>query len=84
MANAYREVTGIGQHVDVSAQESIIRLSLNAIPFYEMAGTVFRREGRKRMLVRNSPITQIWPVKDGFIDFMLKQVEGGGPAKKDG
>lgn len=76
VAEAGRQAFGFGQHVDVSVQESVIKLSLNAIPFYEMAGTIFRREGCKRMLVRNSPITQVWPCKDGFIDFML----GGGPA----
>lgn len=66
MALYYRNKTGEGQHVDVSAQECVERLADQQInhPWDTQKRLMTRNE-------RNAPITYMWRCKDGFITFNL-------------
>lgn len=72
VAHFYRETSGVGQHVDVSAQECVLWEIANAIPLYELNGNILKREGsflsgrwtgtRQRLL---------WKCRDGYVLFYI-------------
>ncbi|MBI2848069.1 MAG: CoA transferase [Chloroflexi bacterium] len=67
-----REKTGIGQHVDVSIQESVQQTLLNAPQFWETRGVILRREGPFRTgLTVQSAHRQVWACKDGHVVFAI-------------
>ena len=68
----HREMTGEGQHVDVSIQESVARCTTQA----HTAGWDMAKEIRRRgqLLL----ISEIWPCKDGYVAFRY----WGGPYAK--
>jgi crotonobetainyl-CoA:carnitine CoA-transferase CaiB-like acyl-CoA transferase len=74
MAYYYRETTGKGQHVDVSAQHSITWTTLGyAWPF--LAGISLSRVGQFRVgLSSEAKQRQLWQCRDGFVSF---QIYGG-------
>lgn len=57
------EVTGRGEHVDVSAQESVVMAMENAIQFFELEGTVRKRYGGQQRQAGSG----VFPCKDGYI-----------------
>jgi len=72
IAHYYREISGIGQYVDVSAQQCVLWELANAIPLWELNRIILKREGsylsgrwtgtRQRLL---------WPCKDGYVIFYV-------------
>jgi crotonobetainyl-CoA:carnitine CoA-transferase CaiB-like acyl-CoA transferase len=69
----YREVSGEGQHVDVSMQESVVWTLMNAIQFWDMMKFNMFRGGSKRRM--GGPVARVlYPCKDGHMSFLI----GGG------
>ncbi len=65
----HRGVTGEGQHVDVSAQASVLPCTVNAIPFWEMNGVILGRAGHYRVGLTAAKQRQLWECKDGYVIF---------------
>jgi crotonobetainyl-CoA:carnitine CoA-transferase CaiB-like acyl-CoA transferase len=70
IAYYHRETTGEGQHVDVSRQQSAAWFLADAIPFWELAGTILKRMGVFR-LANKSIQRQVWQCKDGYVFFFM-------------
>jgi crotonobetainyl-CoA:carnitine CoA-transferase CaiB-like acyl-CoA transferase len=65
-----RESTGLGQHVDVSMQQSAAWFQANAIPTYELNGTILKRAGAFRAGMSTQVAQrQVWRCKDGYVFF---------------
>jgi crotonobetainyl-CoA:carnitine CoA-transferase CaiB-like acyl-CoA transferase len=74
-----REVTGRGQHVDVSLQEVMLMPNMSTPAHYAVTGFVGTRMGPGyRVGTMFQP--EIWPCRDGFVSFALR----GGPARIPG
>jgi len=70
IAYYHREMTGEGQQVDISRQQSTAWFLANAIPLWELSGVVLKRAGAFRWTV-NSTQRQVWQCKDGFVFFFM-------------
>lgn len=67
-----RQHTGEGQHIDVSAQESVIVNSFQAVPFWELNQTNLKRVGPYRTgLTAGVKQRQTWPCRDSFVNFSI-------------
>lgn len=68
-----RGATGRGQHVDVSAQASVVAALANAPAFWDMEGTVPTRAGAfmTGRSVHGARYRVFWPCKDGYLNFIL-------------
>ncbi|MFC1532633.1 CaiB/BaiF CoA transferase family protein [Thermodesulfobacteriota bacterium] len=66
-----RGLTGEGQHVDVSAMESILWVAERAVPYWDASRTEFKRSGRV-MQRELYPIPSIWECKDGYVSFSIQ------------
>lgn len=64
-----RGASGRGQHVDVSAQASLLTSTVNAIPFWLLGGTVLGRSGAYRSGLTAARQRQLWQSKDGYVIF---------------
>ena len=70
MAYYNREMTGEGQHVDVSMQQSAAWFQANAVPSWELNNVILRRSGAFRAGMSTSVSQrQVWPCKDGYVFF---------------
>ncbi|MFC1820256.1 CaiB/BaiF CoA transferase family protein [Thermodesulfobacteriota bacterium] len=69
IAHHYRELTGVGQHVDVSMMESCIQGLHLVIPSW--LSTKFEVKRMGRMGVRAPHTPYIWQCKDGYITFLI-------------
>ena len=81
IAHHHRQLTGLGQHVDVSAQAAILPMLVQAPNFWEMLGVNPNRHG-PFLTGRNShgaSLRNIWPCRDGYITFAIY----GGPAGRN-
>ena len=68
----YRDVSGEGQHIDVSIQASVIRDMMNAPLFWEADGVNLGRTGPFRIgLSLSTGQRVIWKCKDGEITFFF-------------
>ena len=69
----HRAATGRGQHVDVSAQASVIAALANAPTFWDLEGTVPTRAGALMTgrSVHGASYRVFWPAKDGYFNFIL-------------
>lgn len=78
IAHLHRQLTGRGQHVDVSAQASLQPVLVQAPLFSDMLGQMPMRGGPylTGRNVNSAPIRNIWPCRDGYVTFALY----GGPA----
>ncbi|UCC61279.1 MAG: CoA transferase [Dehalococcoidia bacterium] len=66
----YREVSGEGQHVDVSMQESVAWTLMNVIQFWDLMTFNMFRGGSTRMM--GTPRFRVaFPCKDGFVAFLI-------------
>lgn len=74
----HRNVTGEGQHVDVSAQAAVICGLAHAPAFWDITRTVPRRDGYylTGRSVTGAKMRVIWPTRDGYVNFIIY----GGPA----
>ena len=75
MAHMQRVLTGKGQHVDVSCQESMTRALANAPQSYALEGAIIGRQGAYRQTGSATYMRLTWPCKDGYVNF---QFSGGG------
>jgi crotonobetainyl-CoA:carnitine CoA-transferase CaiB-like acyl-CoA transferase len=68
IAHYYRELSGEGQHVDVSLQESVIPIISGEMDWWFMQHNSKHREGAT---VHRGRVTEheIWPAKDGYVNF---------------
>jgi crotonobetainyl-CoA:carnitine CoA-transferase CaiB-like acyl-CoA transferase len=65
-----REKTGDGQHIDVSMQQSAAWFQANAVPTYELTGTLLKRAGSFRAGMSTQVAQrQVWRCKDGYVFF---------------
>lgn len=72
IAHYHREITGEGQHVDVSIQQSFTHGLLGAVAFWELASTTLKRAGQARTGWTMGPTPrQTWKCKDGFVAFFI-------------
>jgi crotonobetainyl-CoA:carnitine CoA-transferase CaiB-like acyl-CoA transferase len=70
VAYYHREKTGLGQHVDVSMQQSAAWFQANAIPTYELNGSILKRAGAFRAGMSTQVAQrQVWRCKDGYVFF---------------
>lgn len=70
VAYYHRENTGLGQHVDVSMQQSAAWFQANAIPTFELNGTILKRAGAFRAGMSSQVAQrQVWPCRDGYVFF---------------
>jgi crotonobetainyl-CoA:carnitine CoA-transferase CaiB-like acyl-CoA transferase len=68
----YREISGEGQHVDVSIQASVAKDMMNAPLFWETAGVNLGRAGPFRIgLSLSAGQRAIWKCKDGEVSFFF-------------
>jgi benzylsuccinate CoA-transferase BbsE subunit len=72
VAYYYRQTSGEGQHVDVSAQQCVLWEIANAIPLWELNHTVLKREG-SYMAGRWTGTKQrlLWECRDGYVLFYI-------------
>ena len=72
IAHYYRQISGMGQHVDVSAQQCVLWELANAISLWELNQTILRRAG-SYLSGRWTGINQrlLWPCKDGYVIFYV-------------
>jgi benzylsuccinate CoA-transferase BbsE subunit len=72
VAHYYRETSGEGQHVDVSAQECVLWEIANAIPLWELNQSILRRAG-SYMTGRWTGTKQrlLWKCQDGYVLFYV-------------
>jgi benzylsuccinate CoA-transferase BbsE subunit/naphthyl-2-methylsuccinate CoA transferase subunit len=79
----YREKTGIGQHVDVSAYQCQIVVPLNTIPFWELRNLNVARDGIYRgSLGEASRIRYLWKCKDGYAIVLIYGSKMGAKSNK--
>jgi crotonobetainyl-CoA:carnitine CoA-transferase CaiB-like acyl-CoA transferase len=72
IAYFYRERTGQGQHVDVSAQECVLWELSNAVPLWELNHKILKRAG-SYLSGRWTDTKQklLWRCKDGYVIFYI-------------
>ena len=78
LAHTHREITGQGQHVDVSCQQAVAKVLANAPQSWDIEKVLIKRQGAFRQTSADTLARISWRCKDGFINFML---QGGTVAK---
>jgi len=83
-AHHYRQLTGEGQWVDVSAQQALIITNLQNQQYWNLAGFNPKRAGP---CVHRSGVTwayqrRIWQCQDGFVCFILMAGATGAPGNE--
>lgn len=78
MAYYHREVSGEGQHVDVSAQASLLWACSIAPSFYDYNGEIPKRAGAfiTGRSITGAKMRAVSPCKDGYVNYIIY----GGPA----
>jgi len=72
VAYYHREMTGEGQQVDVSMQQSAGWFQANAVPMWEISGVILRRAGAFRAgMSKDVGQRQVWHCKDGYVFFTV-------------
>lgn len=66
-----RERTGVGQHVDVSMQQSAAWFLANIIPILELNNKVIMRSGIFRLGNTNTIQRQVWSCQDGYVFYFM-------------
>ncbi|MBI4334417.1 MAG: CoA transferase [Chloroflexi bacterium] len=83
LALYHREISGEGQHVDVSVQESVLFIPMNAHLFWDLNKKMLRRSGSYRTGLSTDAVQQlVWPCKDGYITFALMGGAYGAPSNR--
>ncbi|MFC1532154.1 CaiB/BaiF CoA transferase family protein [Thermodesulfobacteriota bacterium] len=68
VAHYYRGATGEGQHIDVSAMESVAWSTHNFLPPWDASKTAVQRTGTS-MTASGFKTPNIWKCKDGYVSF---------------
>jgi benzylsuccinate CoA-transferase BbsE subunit len=78
IALSHRSAGGQGQHVDVSAQASVVAALAHAPTFFDILGETPSRAGSciTGRSVHGAAYRAFWPCQDGYINFVIY----GGPA----
>jgi crotonobetainyl-CoA:carnitine CoA-transferase CaiB-like acyl-CoA transferase len=71
LAHYHKRMTGEGQHVDVSLQQSAAWFLAQTIPHWEVDKIILGRVGTFRTSSRGTLQRQVWPCKDGYIFFFM-------------
>lgn len=66
----YREVSGEGQHIDVSMQESVLWTTLQLVQFWDMMKLNLFRAGSRRSM-GTALFRLAFPCKDGHVGFLI-------------
>lgn len=66
----YRELSGEGQHVDVSMQESVLWTTLLLVQFWDMMKINLFRAGSRRSM-GTALFRLAFPCKDGYVGFLI-------------
>ncbi len=80
----HRQLTGDGQYVDVSAQDSLAVVNLQNQQYWNLARFNPKRAGSAQMLsgVRWSRQKRLWKCRDGFVIFIISSGHMGAPGNK--
>ena len=76
IAHTHRQLTGEGQHVDVSCQQAVARTLAHAPQYWDLEQTILRRMGAYRESAGGTYTRINWPCQDGYVNFQ----PGGGTA----
>jgi crotonobetainyl-CoA:carnitine CoA-transferase CaiB-like acyl-CoA transferase len=72
VAHYYRELSGVGQWVDTSAQASLVYATMDAPLYWEAVGTISRREGANRYRPVTGAVVKVcWHCKNGYVVFVV-------------
>ncbi|UCG66833.1 MAG: CoA transferase [Deltaproteobacteria bacterium] len=85
MALFHRQITGVGQHVDVSSQASVA-WSADTYPFsWEANGTIAKRVGNAIALrsVKGAVMRAAYPCKDGYICWLIYGARAGAVTNRE-
>jgi len=74
--------SGIGQHVDVSAQATITWLVSELIPFWTFQGQEMKRAGGAMTRTGGLKVPTIIPCKDGYIGYLIQAGQPGAERNK--
>jgi benzylsuccinate CoA-transferase BbsE subunit len=77
IANFHRELTGEGQQVDVSMQESIVIALFHTLPSWDLNKTIVTRIGPSIVRAGSTRKTDCFPCKDGFIAWEINTGQQG-------
>ncbi len=79
MAHHYRQQTGEGQHVDVSAQACLLWAFSHAHTFWDLNRHVEKRAGSfmTGRSITGAKMRVFWPCKDGYLNFIIYGGEAG-------
>lgn len=66
IAHYYRQLTGSGQHVDVSIEEAMVWTTMYAVPYWHTAQRLFPRSGNLQTRY-GSTYRLMFPCKDGYV-----------------
>ena len=72
-----RELRDKGQHVDVSAMETIAWIGVEAFPFWFALAYNKRRVGSKITRSGGIDVPQIWQSKDGYVSYLVQMGRPG-------
>ena len=74
IAHTHRQLTGEGQHADVSCQQAVARTLAHAPQYWDLEQTILRRMGAYRESAGGTFTRINWPCRDGYVNF---QPSGG-------
>ncbi len=81
IAHYYRETTGEGQHVDVSAQECVTLEMFNAPQFWDINRINLKRQGAWRQYGPHR-VESLYPCKDGYIQYSILGGRSGAESQR--
>jgi crotonobetainyl-CoA:carnitine CoA-transferase CaiB-like acyl-CoA transferase len=67
IALTHRQLTGCGQHVDVSIQAAVARFSYRSVLTWNVQKTIQHRGGGLIYYRPDVRVTSVWPCKDGYV-----------------
>lgn len=71
IAYHHREMTGEGQQIDISIQQSVTLSIYLAVAYWEISRFRIKRYGNSRLLGSRVLSRMIWPCKDGYVNFVI-------------